>query len=189
MVRTFLAINLPDRQIRQLSEAVEQWRRYRAGVRWTTASRLHLTLKFLGDVPEDMLPVISTACRQVAGQYAPFELHMGITGTFPSMKRPRVLWVGLVPAQDRMLHNLQEALETSLEGVGLPRDDRPFSPHVTVGRVKSGRNIRQLMEAFMRYEPDSTPFTVDSFALYSSTLTPQGPIYRQMDRFDFSPGP
>ncbi len=189
MVRTFLAINLPDRQIRQLSEAVEQWRRYRAAVRWTTAPRLHLTLKFLGDVPEDTLPAISSACRQVACQYHPFELHMGATGTFPSLKRPRVLWVGLASSSGRPLHTLQEALETLLEGVGLPRDERPFSPHVTVGRVKSGRNIRQLMETFMGYEPDSTPFMVDSFALYSSTLTPQGPIYRQMDRFGFSPGP
>ncbi len=189
MVRTFLAINLPDRQIHQLSEAVEQWRRYRAAVRWTTASRLHLTLKFLGDVPEDMLPVISSACRQVAGRSRPFELHMGTTGTFPSMKRPRVLWVGLTSPSGRPLHTLQEALETSLEGVGLPRDERPFSPHVTVGRVKSGRNIRQLMETFMAYEPDRSPFTVDSFALYSSTLTPKGPIYRQIDRFVFMPGP
>ena len=186
MVRTFLAINLPDKQTRQISEAIEQWRRHRAAVRWTPASRIHLTLKFLGDVHESALKSICEACRDVASKHETMELRTAVTGAFPTVKRPRILWIGLASLQYRVLHNLQQDIENTLENMGFPREERPFSPHITVGRVKSGRKIARLMEAFMAYEPDQTPFAIDSFTLYSSTLTPQGPIYRELERFSLS---
>ncbi len=183
MVRSFLAIDLPDRQKNTISQAVETWRRYRAAVRWTAVSRLHLTLKFLGDVPETAIGEIAEACRQAASRHRAFELKLTVTGIFPSLKRPRILWVGLGPVQEGALHGLQQEIEQMLEDAGFPREKKPFSPHITVGRVKSGKNLRPLIEEFMRYEPDPAPFSMDSFTLYSSTLTPRGPIYRELERF------
>ena len=183
MVRTFLAINLPDREKERLAEAVEHWRRYRAAVRWTASSRLHLTLKFLGDVPEDAIEDIVESCSKTASEHAAFEMRATVSGVFPSLKRPRILWVGLASVPQAALHALQQGIEQALEDAGFSREERPFSPHITVGRVKSGKNIRQLMEDFMTYEPGGNPFTVDSFALYSSTLTPRGPIYSELERF------
>ncbi len=189
MVRTFLAIDLPEWQKQKISLAVETWRRHRAAVRWTAVSRLHLTLKFLGDVPENALIAIKDACTLAASRHSAFELKTTVTGVFPTLKRPRILWIGLGPVQQGALHGLQQSVEQMLEDTGFPREEKPFSPHITVGRVKSGKNIRPLMEDFMRYEPDSNPFTVDSFALYSSTLTRKGPIYRELERFRLSTAP
>ncbi len=183
MVRTFLAIDLPEGEKSRLAEAIERWRGHRAAVRWTATSRMHLTLKFLGDVPETALESISGACAQAASAHEAFGLRTTVSGVFPSLKRPRVLWVGLASVENGVLHELQQTVEQALEEIGFPREERPFSPHITVGRVKSGKNIRPLMEDFMTYDTGSRPFTVDSFALYSSTLTPRGPIYKELERF------
>ncbi len=183
MVRTFLAINLPDREKHKLSEAVERWRRYKAAVRWTPASRMHLTLKFLGEVEEQRIEAICEACRNVAKAWQPFELKTTVTGVFPTVKRPRILWVGLTSISQGRLQELQQAVEQGLENLGFPREEKAFSPHITVGRVKSGRNIGALMKDFMGHEPGGTAFSCDHFSLYSSTLTPRGPIYKELERF------
>ena len=186
MVRTFLAIDLPDSLKADIAEAVAHWKGFKAGVRWVDPARMHLTLRFFGDLEESSISAVSAACREVAVSCSPISMKLLATGVFPALRRPRVLWIGVGSEEREALFGLRDRLETRLAQEGFQRDEKRFSPHVTVGRVKTGRNMARLMDDFMRYEPAGEGFTVKSMVLYSSTLTPQGPVYRQIEEFEFS---
>lgn len=183
MVRIFLAINLSAEQRGNISTAIGEWRTYRAGVRWVAPVRLHLTLKFFGDIRESFLGDVKKICRRVAERHGPFELEATVVGAFPTARRPGVLWVGLVSRPEQALHALQHDLEHELAGAGFSRDKKGFAPHITVGRVKSTRGITGFMKKFMEHKFAPAPFNVDFFQLYSSDLRPEGPIYRELASF------
>jgi RNA 2',3'-cyclic 3'-phosphodiesterase len=138
-IRAFIAIKLPP----AVRSSVEQVQRdlksaTRPGlVRWTPVEQIHLTLKFLGNIPTNSVPELDAALRGACIQVAPFELYASGLGCFPDSKRPRVLWVGLGGALDK-LRELQKAIVLETERWGEP-EDRPFHPHLTLGRTKSTR--------------------------------------------------
>lgn len=183
MVRTFLAISLSAEQKRNIASAIEEWRRSGAAVRWADAARLHLTLKFLGDIRESSIADIKTICARVAARHAPFELDAATAGVFPHTRHPRVLWIGLLSRPEQALHILRHDMEQEFAGAGFSRDRKRFLPHITVGRVKSARGLGGIMEAFMAYRPVPAPYNVESFQLYSSDLRPEGPIYKELACF------
>jgi len=138
-IRAFIAIKLPP----EVRSSVEQVQRdlksaIRPGlVRWTPVEQIHLTLKFLGNIPDESVPELDAALRRACARVVPFELCASGLGCFPDSKRPRVLWVGLGGALDK-LQELQKAIVIETERWGEP-EDRPFHPHLTLGRTKSTR--------------------------------------------------
>jgi 2'-5' RNA ligase len=172
--RLFVAVNLPESVKDQLSDiqtGVD-------GASWVKRPTIHLTLRFLGDgIAADRLDRIIAALGQI--EVAPFELHLAGVGRFPpSGKRSaRILWVG-IDEQPALTKLLQPAIERAVVSVDFPPDDKPFRGHITLARLKKPVKGEAIPNWLARQETfRSDPIPVNEFVLYSSLLTPQGPIY------------
>lgn len=133
-MRLFLALNLiPEVRLR-VHAATAALRTAAPDVRWVDESKLHLTLKFLGEQPEALVAPLSAALDEAAGQSRELDLQFGAIGAFPNFRHPRVVWLGVAP--DPKLELLHHDVEIACDGLGLGVDGRPFRPHVTLGRVE-----------------------------------------------------
>src|SRR4051794_28100006 len=141
MPRIFLAMSFSVAVTRKIAEEVERLKQPMndAGFRvaWVPAANLHLTLKFIGSVEEDLIEGITGACKRVAARYAPIEAKAAGLGAFPSLHKPNVLWVGVQAPQS--LSALQRDVEAAMVDLGFDKEERAYHPHVTVGRVKEAR--------------------------------------------------
>lgn len=136
-MRTFVAIEFPEEVRDRLWAAAAPLRKPDWTIRWVGPERLHMTLKFIGEIEEGRADEFGRALDRAVGGIAPFPVRLGGVGAFPSLDRPRVLWIGVEapPA----LEALHRAVEEELSALGVDPDDRAFHPHVTLGRVKRGR--------------------------------------------------
>ncbi len=134
--RLFVAIRFPESLRAALWAATVPLREAGPSVRWTPVGQLHITLRFLGNVPTGSIDRIDERLREAAAGCARFTLPLGGVGAFPSLRRPRVLWLGAGPGPE--LSTLYAAVETALGPCGFGPEDRPFRPHVTLGRVRRG---------------------------------------------------
>jgi len=145
-VRTFICIELPE-EIRNRIDALQcRLKEVEAEVRWVRSGNIHLTLKFLGDIPSPKIASVRLAIESAIQDEREFSIEVSGTGCFPSSHDPKVLWAG-VGSPSGALARLQALIEKSLEVTGFAKEPRPFSPHLTLGRVKSRRNARRLVEA------------------------------------------
>jgi RNA 2',3'-cyclic 3'-phosphodiesterase len=135
MTRTFLALELPEPIKNTLRRRIERLAKAIPDVRWVDPESLHLTLVFLGDLNDAQLASATAAASDAAGSHPPFALRLAGLGTFGSARSPRVVWVGLAGEKARLLA-LQAALADGLAARGFPREDRPFTPHLTLARIK-----------------------------------------------------
>jgi 2'-5' RNA ligase len=176
-VRSFIALELSDETKKELSALIQQLKTAGADVKWSNPNNIHLTLKFLGHITHDRIDVVKKAIDTVAHATAVFQFTLAGTGAFPKPSYPRVIWVGIREGKQTIC-NLAEAIETYLEKNGFTREDRPFSPHLTVGRVKSSKN-RQNLVAQLEGNAFASKHAVEvnHITLFQSTLRPQGPIY------------
>ena len=142
-IRAFIAVELPP-AVREAVEGVVRELRSGIGdgVRWVRPEGVHLTLKFLGDIDADSVPAISDGLDRCAASAAPFDLFLEGVGVFPNARRPRVVWIGLGGALEPLLA-LQHSIDRELEGLGFARERRPFTPHLTLGRVRDGVSLRR----------------------------------------------
>jgi 2'-5' RNA ligase len=171
MVRTFVAVDLPDEIRRSLGEAAQQLRGSTARLAFVDPALIHITLKFLGEVPEARVPAIVEALDTIPG--APFECTVGpIRGN--SRSSPRVIWSAIEdPAP---LAALAGEVEAALAPLGFAPETRPFRAHATVARVKSFHpSLLDRLKALP--ETEFGPVLVDRIRLKRSVLTPQGPLY------------
>lgn len=137
-MRTFVAI-FPPPEVRKKLLRTARRLRIIGEVRWTKTENVHLTLKFLGEVPEESLDRIGGALREVAGRHGGFEVEAGGFGAFPSMEKARVLWAG-VGEGAAPLRDLAGDVENALEPLGFGGEDRAYTPHITLGRAR-GRPV------------------------------------------------
>lgn len=178
-MRLFVAIDLPD----ALKAQVAGLKTSLPGANWPRRETYHLTLRFLGDdIAESRVADIQTALAAV--RESAFEVTLQGVGRFPpNSKRPaRVLWVGIAP--NPPLNRLQQAVEHAVTSAGFPPDDRPFSGHITLARLKSTRPEPRVAAFLARYADfRAPPFPAADFHLFSSTLTPQGAHYTRLASF------
>lgn len=176
-MRAFIAIDLDPGLKSAVEEFIRRLEATRADVRWTRAGGFHLTLKFLGEIDDDRADRVKSALGQVVGRYGPFGLRLEGTGAFPGERNPRVLWIGVVA--DPGLAEFQEDLERSLESEGFLREERPFRPHLTLGRVKGRDRLDRAMALLgARGRDVFGAMSVRKIALFESRLHPQGAEYR-----------
>jgi 2'-5' RNA ligase len=182
-MRCFIAIALPPPVRALLVRVQEALRRADADVKWVEEENLHLSLKFLGEMEEDALSRLKGILSVEALRWPAMSLSYAGVGTFPERGEPRVVWAGCGGDVER-LAALAGAVERAAEQVGVPRERKPFVAHLTVGRVKSGRNVRRLQSAIeSQREVPLGRDDVKEFVLYQSTLTNQGPIYEKIADF------
>lgn len=170
-MRLFLAIDLPDR----IRQSVADICRGLPGIRWLPPDQLHLTLRFIGEANETVNAAIRRGLAAIT--CPPFSLSLQGVGCFPSPRRPRVLWVGLSGGEPLM--QLQREVETAVVTAGIPPEERPFSPHITLARLQDHRESDVAPFLARNASFHSEPFTVDAFHLYSSILTAKGAIHRR----------
>ncbi len=179
-IRTFIAVKLPDHVIRKLAELQLDLKNYGLRIKWTRPENIHLTLKFLGDIhPDDVEPVCRVVDASVKG-FTPISLYASAVGFFPGIRRPRVLWTG-ISGQSDMLEKLHHAIDAGLVSLGLVKDDRRFTGHLTLGRFKGQPEPELLIDMMKMYKDmTSDEFIVDAVSVYKSDLKPSGPIYTNL---------
>lgn len=185
-IRVFLAIELPG-DIKALVEGIkERLMPVLKGVRWTRPEGMHLTLTFFGDLFEDDVARISEVIEKNLRDISPMELNVGLPGGFPSLKRPRVLWLG-IGGDSQRLTVLQAAIQEDLEECGFPGEKRSFKPHLTLGRVRSRGEVISRTEDVIEKtgELGASRFDVRELILFESKLKPGGAIYTKLATFPF----
>ncbi|MBI4712396.1 MAG: RNA 2',3'-cyclic phosphodiesterase [Planctomycetes bacterium] len=158
-------------------------RRDSASLRWVEEANIHLTMRFLGETPDSKVAAISDAINSVAQSHHSFDMAIRGLGVFPALQKPRVIWVGCQEPTST-LPKVYEELEGNLVSLNLPRDDHPFSPHITIGRVKFIKNVSGLV-GYLNTNKDRLigRQMVNRLTLFSSTLTATGPIYKIIKEF------
>lgn len=175
-IRSFICIDVPGEVKAAIERVQAKLRRLPVEVSWTRPANVHLTLKFLGEVEEARLGRVGEVLDAIARDCAPFELVTDRGGVFPTADRPRVLWIG-VRDERGLLRALVAQVEDALAQYGFTRELRPFTAHLTVGRVRSERSARELARLFLAEEFPSHRFRVTHLILMRSDLRPDGALY------------
>jgi 2'-5' RNA ligase len=151
-------------------------------IKWVDFSGIHLTLKFLGDTEPELIPEIKEALANLAQFHKSMNLKMEGIGVFPNPNKPRVLWLGL--EQDEKLTQLAKHIEKEMEKIGFEPEQKEFKPHITLGRIKFIRDLRNLQKLLDQYKDKYfQDVAVEEIILYESTLTPAGARYKALAKF------
>jgi 2'-5' RNA ligase len=181
MPRLFIALVLPDR----IKLSLEPLTRGLGDLRWRTPDQQHLTLRFIGEVDGGLMNDLTEALALVPG--TPFDLRLKGVGHFPPRGQPSVLWVGVEKSLE--LGRLKRRIDRVLATVGIERDSRRFSPHVTIARIRGPLAPIRLGTYLMRHALyRSKPFAISSFHLFSSRLHPAGADYLLEASYELIPG-
>ena len=175
-IRTFICFELPDSVQDVLAELQATLKNFGRGVSWVRPEGIHLTLKFLGDVDESKIDDVVSAVTSAAKDFSTFQIEISETGAFPNLNRPRVYWVG-VKEPTGVLFSLQQKIDDELELLGLSKESRKFSPHLTVGRVKFAHGLNNINRALEEVNLPSMDFLADDIIVMHSELQPKGARY------------
>jgi RNA 2',3'-cyclic 3'-phosphodiesterase len=173
-MRVFVAVEISDEARRLAAERIEFLRQKFPHLRvgWERPEKLHLTLKFLGDMTENQLGDLKKAVDAVAGEFASFEIAIADAGAFP----PRVLWLG-VKDKSQNLAKVQTRIETETALLGFEREQRHFNPHLTLARLKEPEKSRALADLHKQTDFDAVSFEVSQIVIFNSELRPTGSVY------------
>lgn len=179
-MRAFIAIELPKEIKDTLSALQEKLKSSGADVKWVAPENIHLTLKFLGEIDDKQSAGVSRVLEETAENNASFIIRLASLGVFPKINYPRVIWTG-IDKGDEESKKIAAELEQKLAAIGIPKEERPFSSHITIGRVRSLQNKDKLIEGLNNlagyFEKDKPQFPASKITLFKSTLTPKGPLY------------
>lgn len=178
-MRLFIATPISSEAEKELSRIIGKLKDSGAAVKWVAPSNIHLTLKFLGDTDEKLLPELKQIIDEVAGNHKQIKSGLGELGAFPNLNRPRVYWVGLKSGA-KELAAIATELENEVHHFGFPKENRPFKSHLTLGRVKAPNGLQKLNELLNSEKVSPLELTFDRIILFKSTLTPRGPVYEVM---------
>lgn len=183
-MRLFIALPLPDAVSSALETAQNQLRRTHRPVKWVAPASIHLTLQFLGEQDESLVPPLLAALAAIRPEPAALpQLQLARIGAFPNLRRPQTIWMG-VGGDMAALANVQRAVVRATGSLGLPAEARPFRPHLTLGRVRSDANREAIQELGRALATAAAPAELnwrsDPPILYQSTLSPQGARYEAL---------
>jgi 2'-5' RNA ligase len=186
IIRAFIAIEIPMLIRANLESTIQRFKSQKVqAVRWVAVNNIHLTLKFLGDTSPDDLRKLTNILQNQKSSQKPFAIQVSDMGAFPNQQRPRIIWVGLQAPS--ALNELQSNIEKAASLIGIPPEDREFSPHLTLGRVRneaSPSDLQNLRAALNSIQVGALgEFTVNQYTLFRSDLRPQGPIYTVLQQF------
>ncbi|MCP4685628.1 MAG: RNA 2',3'-cyclic phosphodiesterase [bacterium] len=183
MLRLFIALPLPSEVERKLGQVIEALQPHGAGVKWAKPGNIHLTVKFLGDADESLVPMISEGLDRVVSRFGVIKAVIDQLGGFPNLKRPRVIWAGSSLGVSGAA-KIAKQVDLAARQLGFAKEKRPFKAHLTLGRVRQGRSADDLAAHLDGYTMEPITMSLDRLVLFKSTLTPEGPIY---DRLHESP--
>jgi RNA 2',3'-cyclic 3'-phosphodiesterase len=178
-IRCFIAINLPEAVKKSVGGVIDELRKTGADVKWVPPGNVHLTLKFLGSTDEALVPKIKESLTKKLSHYKAFYIKIAGVGCFPSEKRPRVIWIGMEDSE--VLHSIQKDIDAEIMHFGFAPEDRPFSPHLTIGRVRSPKRVPDLMKRLAEFrEVYFGAIEVTYIHVMKSELRPAGAEYSSL---------
>ena len=188
-IRSFIAIELPDEVKETIALIIKRLRpaqhRY---VKWVAPEGIHMTIKFLGNISSDQIPQITGIMKTAAAKAPPLDLKLGGLGMFPNDQRPRVIWVAL-EGNTEPLAAMQREIEKALVPLGFAPENRAFTPHLTLGRVRDNTSPQERKEIAIVVKEKkidyNASFTLRELSHMKSTLTPTGAIYNRLDSAAF----
>ena len=195
-IRSFIAIELSEKartELARLQSRLKEASPPQKTVRWTDPKNVHLTLHFLGDLPEGRLEDVRRTLRDTAAAHTPFALNLANLGCFPNTRRPRIVWVGLTGNTDSLVAFQHELGESLKQAIGFQPESRKYAPHLTIGRVKKGVSsnaLRKLGQSLEREIPGVghlVALPVDHVHFIRSDLKPDGPVYTTLTQAEFGP--
>ncbi|WP_447971800.1 RNA 2',3'-cyclic phosphodiesterase [Nitrospira sp. M1] len=185
-IRTFLAIDVNSR-VREALQHFQDQTDSLLSVKWVSPESMHLTVKFLGDIESEQVSVLQDLLQEVTKETATFSLRLKGIGGFPSLYKPRILWAG-VSGEMARLNTLVSYVESALSSIGYAQEARPYHPHLTLSRIKSGsREIGKVFNTsdLLKKEWVFGDVTVDRLCLYHSQLSPKGALYLRLWELPF----
>ncbi len=160
---------------------------YREKIKWVDVDNVHLTIKFLGDTDEDLIPEIKNALEDLTQGFNSTRLKMRSIGVFPNLQRPRVLWIGL--EDNETVSQLAKSIDEAMTTLGYEPEQREFKPHITLGRIKFLRDRRTLQQLIDKYDGHYfQDIPVEEIILYESQLRREGPVYTALGKFPLKHG-
>ena len=184
-IRCFIALELSSEAKEELRKIIDVLKPSGADIKWVSPESMHLTLKFLGSIEEEKAGKIAARLKGIAQGKEEFDVLLGGIGVFPGWERARVLWVGAGEGEEETKRIAGE-VEDAMAEEGFEKESRPFSVHLTLGRMKSGKNKDKLKSLADEVEVESAPSHIDRIVLFKSDLTPKGAIYTALDTADFT---
>lgn len=176
MKRTFIAIKIHPGE--KMPMILDHFKQTLSGekIKWVNPGNMHITIAFLGDTDENVIPSISEIIKQISLDYPPFELIFRGAGVFKNLRDPRVIWIGT--EINPLLQSLKVRMDNELSGFGFEKEHREFRPHLTLGRIKWIKNITALEEAIQLYKEEEVQRAlISDLIFYESILKPEGPVY------------
>jgi RNA 2',3'-cyclic 3'-phosphodiesterase len=185
-MRAFLAVDPPEAIFNEIIKIQERLKKTIGGdIRWVRPEGIHLTLKFFGYVYQSDVANISLVVKNNVANMKALMLNVRNLGAFPSVNRPRVLWLGLDGDTDALI-SLQVEIDTGFQDYGFKKEERPFRPHLTLARIKEPKGLDGLAEAVKKNEDyNAGSFTISGLTLFKSELRPTGAIYTKLSHFPF----
>ena len=176
LIRTFISVTVP-KEVISLKEMVMTTVTFKGkNLKWVRTGQLHLTLKFIGYTPPDSIEEINSTLDNIVKRHDPINLSVNGTGCFPVPERPRVLWLGIKDETDRM-ENLVMDINTSLDKLGFPIEEKEFTPHITIGRVIYPPKNTPDLNLFLKTKFNPVTMSIARIRFISSELFPNGSIY------------
>ncbi|NQV04022.1 MAG: RNA 2',3'-cyclic phosphodiesterase [Candidatus Omnitrophica bacterium] len=177
MIRAFIAVEIDPLNKKRLSELISCLKKSDTLVKWVNENQMHLTLKFLGNIEETKAQEVSRVLESITKDFKAFTISLSKIGAFPNINKPRVIWVAIDEGKDT-LKLLADKIESGLEKIGFAKEKREFKAHLTLGRIKSLKNISQLTEIIQKTDFQSQgKIKISVLILFQSTLTSKGAIY------------
>ncbi|MCP4083136.1 MAG: RNA 2',3'-cyclic phosphodiesterase [Planctomycetaceae bacterium] len=182
-IRSFIAIDIPSDAARGLGRVIRRMAQKWPEYRWADPQTLHLTLNFLGNVPDEKLPRVCEILRETLANHSRFSFELQGLGAFPKATRPKVIWVGVGEGKSP-LSRLFYDFAQNLEELRLDRDRKAFRPHISLARIQNGERWPDSMVAHLTSEPPTQIglVSVDEVLLYSSHQEKSGSVHTVMDR-------
>ena len=186
-LRTFVALDVSDAVRRYAESLKDELAACLSGIHWTRRENLHVTLKFLGDVPETELAGVCSAVQAAVCQQDPLEIEWGGLGAFPDAQRPRTLWVGIRQG-DESLRTLHGLIDKNLTEFGFPPESRRFHGHLTIGRISrrdelAADQMAEVEDIFKREQTtEGVGMMVEEVITFSSFLDSEGRVYQPIAR-------
>lgn len=185
-MRLFIAAEISEEARTEATQRIELLQAKFSDLRvgWEKPEKLHLTLKFLGEVEEDKLPEVIQATKKAARQISPFELEIAGSGVFPVRGAARVLWLNITSSKD-ILQRLNQRLEDECYVIGFEREERFYTPHLTIARLREPRAAQELAKLHLATPFPPVSFAVGEIVVFQSQQTASGVIYRRLAKTIF----
>jgi len=181
MVRLFIALHIPENIKNELGRLIGDLKSYADGIKWVAPHNMHLTLKFIGETEKNNIDPICHKLDSILSGQPKFEVAVEGLGGFPHLRNPRVLWVGLNNCRPAI--EMASRIDENLAELGFEAEKKKFSPHLTLGRIKNRGDFSRLAAHMENLKYHAGNVILDRVALVQSTLTPQGPIYKNVKEY------